>query len=187
MFVKSVLMTGLCCMFALVPSSVPGADTSYATSLCGVVCVVDPEKSARADQSVRYKDGSIYFSCQAALERYRKNPAQFEAFANHQLVATKQYKQLTCPLSGEDLDEDSVQITVAGVDVVVLCEDCGKELATETRDYQIKMVFDAVAFEYGKFYANRANQVDVVSKPGRPFWRSLRPWTISRFRLNRNR
>ncbi len=186
MFVKSVLMAGLCFMFALVPSSVRGADASHATSLCGVVCVVDPDKFARPDQSVRYKDGSIYFSCQAALERYRENPPQFEAFANHQLVATKQYKQLTCPLSGEDLDEDSVQISVAGVEVVVLCEDCGKELATETREYQIKMVFDAVAFEYGKFYASPTNQANGVSKTARPFWRSLRPWKTFRFGVHRD-
>ena len=187
MFVKSLFMTGFCCTLGLVPFSVVRADIGYATSLCGVVCVVDPEKYARADQSVRYKDGSIYFSCQAALDRYRENPSQFEAFANHQLVATNQYRQLTCPLSGEDLDEDSVEITVAGGDVIVLCEDCGKELATETRDYQIKMVFDAVAFEYGRFYANPTNQANVVAKTDRSLWRSRRPSKIFRFRVNRDR
>ncbi|MEM7558344.1 MAG: PQQ-binding-like beta-propeller repeat protein [Planctomycetota bacterium] len=116
-----------------------------------VSCVVEPGKEIQKDISVDYKEGKLYFSSETALKTYQADPSKYEAFANHQLVVTKQYVQQTCPLSGEEPDEFSATVSIAGAKIEVLCPECAKDILKEPRAEQIEMVFDAEGFELGGF------------------------------------
>ncbi|MEL6108736.1 MAG: hypothetical protein AAFU85_22240 [Planctomycetota bacterium] len=126
-----------------------------------VTCFVQPKLIVSADQRVPYKRGHLYFSSREALERYRATPKAFEAWANHQLLRTKQYVQGVCPLSGETPDEDSGVIRVKGVELKLLCPDCAKEISKEPVKDQIDQLFDAEAFELGRYHPR------IVTRSGR--------------------
>lgn len=116
-----------------------------------VNCIVDQQRKAVADHAIKYKDAWVFFSSTQAARKFRDKPQAFEAFANFQLVQTKQYVQHACPLSGEQPDEDSAIINVGGVDIEVLCADCAKDIGKEPLADQIELLFDAEGFEFGQF------------------------------------
>jgi hypothetical protein len=62
-----------------------------------------------------------------------------------QLVATKQAKQVACPISGKDVSADQVS-KVAGVEVHFCCENC-KGKVDKAGDDGIDLVFADKAFD----------------------------------------
>ncbi len=114
--------------------------------LTDVKCVVAP-KNATAGKSADYKDGKVYFCCGGCAGKFAANTKKFAPKANHQLVATKQYKQKACPISGGKLDP-STAIKVAGTDVCFCCTKCkGKVEGEKDEAKQLKMVFGNKAFK----------------------------------------
>src|SRR5262249_39873153 len=57
-----------------------------------------------------YKGAKLYFCCSGCPKEFQKSPAKFAANANHQLVATLQAKQTSCPLCGGDLKNPMVSM-----------------------------------------------------------------------------
>ncbi len=115
----------------------------------GVKCIVAP-KAAIATKSAKHKDGNVYFCCGNCAGKFAEDPSKFAAKANMQLVATGQYAQKTCPLSGGPLDAETA-IKVADAKVSFCCNNCkGKVEKAEAKD-QVEMVFSDKAFEKAGF------------------------------------
>ena len=114
----------------------------------GVKCVV-ADKDATAGKSADYKDGKVYFCCGGCAGKFAKDEAKYAVKANHQLVATKQYKQTACPFSGRDLDPD-VFVKLAGTKVGFCCDGCkGKVESAKDDAAKLKLVFADKTFAKG--------------------------------------
>lgn len=114
----------------------------------GVKCVV-ADKAATEGKSADYRDGKVYFCCGGCAGKFAKNSKKYATKANHQLVATKQFKQKACPFSGGDLNPETA-VKVAGVNVCFCCNNCkGKVESAEDEASKVKMVFANKAFEKG--------------------------------------
>jgi len=110
-----------------------------------VKCVV-AGRPVNPDKSAEYKDGKVYFCCGGCAGKFAKDKEKFSAKANHQLVASKQYEQKACPLSGQNLNPET-EIEVAGTDVAFCCNKCkGAVQGKEDKVAKMKMVFSDKAF-----------------------------------------
>ena len=139
---RSLIALVVCAMIA------GGLYAAETIELKDIKCVVAAKNPAKADNSVDYKEGKVFFCCQNCPKAFAKDTAKFAAQANKQLVATKQYKEVKCPLSGQDLNPDTA-IDVAGVKVCFCCEKCQAKVAKAKGDEQINLVFSDDAFEKG--------------------------------------
>ncbi len=117
-------------------------------NLEGVKCVLNPKGPAKAENAVEYKGAKVFFCCQNCPKKFSEDPAKFATKANHQLVATKQAKQLKCPLSGQPTKEDKT-VEVNGVNVAFCCANCQGKVAKAEGDEQLELVFSDKAFEKG--------------------------------------
>lgn len=111
----------------------------------GVKCVVAP-KAATEGKSADYKDGKVYFCCGGCAGKFASDTKKFSTKANHQLVATKQYEQKGCPMSGREVNPETTS-TVAGTKVAFCCEGCkGSVDKAEGDEAKMKLVFADKAF-----------------------------------------
>ncbi len=112
----------------------------------GIKCVVAATKDAKAANAVDYKGGKVFFCCMNCPKAFAADTAKFAAKANHQLVATKQAKQVACPFTGEAVDA-ATKIKVEGAEVAFCCDMC-KGKAEASKD-QINLIFADKAFDKG--------------------------------------
>lgn len=111
-----------------------------------VKCVIAP-KAANATKSADYKDGKVYFCCGGCLGKFNADAKKFATKANHQLVATKQYEQKKCPISGGPIKAETA-LTVAGTKVAFCCPSCkGKVESAKDDAAKMKIVFSEKAFK----------------------------------------
>lgn len=129
-------------LVSLVGVSVNAADIDVSKAKCPVA----KTKSAVAGQSVDYNGGKVFLCCGNCKKAFSKDPAKFAARANAQLVATKQAKQLCCPLTGGKLNGATVT-TVAGAKVCFCCNNCKGKVAGLEGDPQVGIVFGKAAFK----------------------------------------
>lgn len=113
----------------------------------GVTCPVSG-KPVVAEHSVDHNGGKVYFCCPNCPKAFAANPEKFAAKANHQLVATGQAEQKSCPLTGRPLN-DAQKVTVGGVEVTFCCPNCKGKTASAPADKQIEMVFADAPFKKG--------------------------------------
>ncbi len=111
-------------------------------------CPVAKGKGVNPAQSVEYQGGKVFFCCGNCKAAFEKDPAKFAAKANHQLVATKQATQKSCPLTGGKMN-DSRTVTVNKVDVSLCCGNCQKKVTDQTAEEQINTLFSAASFKKG--------------------------------------
>ncbi len=104
--------------------------------------------SAKAERSVDYKGGKVYFCCGNCPKKFdaEKNAVA----ANHQLIATKQAKQDKCPVSGQPCKAEH-KITVNGATVAFCCPNCKGKAEKATGDDQMTMLFSNAAFDKAGF------------------------------------
>ncbi|GAB6187595.1 hypothetical protein [Thermopirellula anaerolimosa] len=108
--------------------------------------------------SVEYKGGKIAFCCADCISEFKEHTAKYAAKANAQLVASHQYVQKACPLTGRPVAEGK-KADVAGVSVGVCCGGCqGKITGAENDDARLSLVFSDAAFEKG--FAKRAKPAE---------------------------
>jgi hypothetical protein len=119
-------------------------------ALEGVKCVMQPTKAANESKSLDWKKGKIYFCCDNCPKAFSADKEKHAAKANAQLVATKQYEQHACPITGAKLNE-STAIEVRGAKVAFCCNNCKGKAEKAKGDEQVDMVFGEKAFEKGKF------------------------------------
>jgi YHS domain-containing protein len=112
--------------------------------LDGIKCVMNPKGAAKADKTVDYKGGKVYFCCENCPKAFdaEKNAVA----ANHQLVATKQARQEKCPLSGQPIDTEH-SLTISGATVSFCCPNCKGDVAKSEGEDQLKKVFSNAAFD----------------------------------------
>lgn len=110
----------------------------------GVKCVMAAKNPAKADNSVDYKGGKIYFCCGNCPKKFdaEKNAVA----ANKQLIQTKQAKQVKCPISGQAINPEHTT-KVGGVEVAFCCPNCKGKVAKAEGDDQATLVFSNKAFE----------------------------------------
>ncbi len=113
-----------------------------------VKCIMNPKAAAKADKSVSYKGGKVFFCCDNCPKKFdaKKNSTA----ANHQLVLTSQAKQAKCPLSGGDLNAEQ-KLKVGGAEVTFCCDKCKGKVAAAKEADQAEMVFSDAAFEKAGF------------------------------------
>jgi hypothetical protein len=69
--------------------------------------------------------------------------------ANHQLAATKQYEQKTCPFSGGKLNPE-IAVELAGTKIAFCCNNCKSKVeAAEDDEAKLELVFSDKAFTKG--------------------------------------
>ncbi|EMI22098.1 YHS domain-containing protein [Rhodopirellula maiorica SM1] len=122
----------------------------------GVKCVV-ASKPADAEKSADYKDGKVYFCCNGCAGKFAKNKEKFANSANRQLVATKQYEQKACPISGRELNPET-GTEVSGVKVTFCCNGCKGKVEKAEGDAKVKLVFSEKAF--AKAFAKAAEETE---------------------------
>lgn len=123
-------------------------------SLEGVKCLMAGKNDAKAEKSAEWKKGKVYFCCDGCKAKFEsmndKQKAKVAAKANAQLVATKQYVQKGCPISGGPLNKDTA-IKVAGAKVSFCCTNCKGKAEGLEGEKQLELVFGTKAFKTAKF------------------------------------
>lgn len=113
--------------------------------LTDVKCVVAP-KAATMSKSADYKEAKVYFCCGNCQAKFNAKPEDFATPANHQLVATHQFEQKACPISGKPVDE-SQSTKVSDVTVKFCCGNCKGAVEKAESKQQLDMVFGEKPFE----------------------------------------
>jgi YHS domain-containing protein len=105
-------------------------------------------KAISKDHAVAYKDGQVYFCCENCPKAFKADTAKYATKANVQLVATGQYKQVKCPLSGEAVNPKA-HLKVAGLTVEFCCNDCKGKVKEAKKGEKVDLVFSDDAFKKG--------------------------------------
>lgn len=116
-------------------------------SLEGIKCFLSG-KPVVAESATAYKEGKVYFCCTNCPKAFEKSTAKFAPKANAQLVATDQYVEVKCPITGRPLNP-ATKIEVAGVDVAFCCNGCKGKASKAEGDAQIALIFSEKPFEKG--------------------------------------
>lgn len=117
--------------------------------LTNVKCFMMPAKNVAAKQAVDYAGGKVYFCCKRCAGKFSKDPEKYATQANQQLVATGQFVQTACPISGGDMD-DSETAKVGGMTVKFCCDKCsGKVASAASKEDKAKLVFSKKSFAKG--------------------------------------
>lgn len=120
------------------------AEDKDVIKLEGIKCVMKPDAPASASASADYKGGKIFFCCSGCCGKFdaEKNAVA----ANRQLVATKQYKQTSCPFSGAVCNAEQ-KTSVDGVEVCFCCAACKTKVEKAESPAKADLVFSNKAFE----------------------------------------
>jgi YHS domain-containing protein len=118
-------------------------------SLEGIKCPLS-DGPVKEDKSAAHLDGKVYFCCEKCSAKFEADKDKYAAKANQQLVATKQYEQKACPMTGGALNKET-KIKVGEAEVAFCCTKCKGAAEGKKGDEQIELVFGKKAFEKGKF------------------------------------
>ncbi|MEQ9407630.1 MAG: hypothetical protein RIK87_07870 [Fuerstiella sp.] len=114
-----------------------------------VKCPVAGKEIKIADaKTASYKDAEVYLCCNGCKGKLEKDPAKYSTKANHQLILTKQAKQVKCPLAGKPVNP-AQHVKVAGIQVGFCCGNCKGKVAKAEGDDQLALVFSDAAFKKG--------------------------------------
>ncbi|GAB5404927.1 MAG: hypothetical protein Aurels2KO_31580 [Aureliella sp.] len=123
-------------------------------ALKDVKCLIAGKKDASAEKASKWKDGEVYFCCGGCLSKFEKMDkdarAKLAPKANHQLVATKQYKQGGCPFSGGTLNKE-MTLKVAGTEVGFCCAGCLAKAKKMSDEDKMTKLFGEEAFKKAKY------------------------------------
>ena len=95
-----------------------------------------------------YKGGEVALCCANCKAAFEKDATKFAVKANHQLVASKQAKQVKCPFTGGKLNP-AATVSVAGTDVAFCCNNCKGKASKAEGDELLTLLFSDKAFEKG--------------------------------------
>ncbi len=141
--IANTLTGSLAVLMLLCTTMVAGDDVN----LKDVKCLLNPKAAAKADKAVDYKGGKVYFCCGGCAGKFSADKEKFSTKANHQLVATGQFKQEKCPMSGGKVNAEQTA-KVGGVKVSFCCGNCkGKVEKAESLDEKAALVFSEKAFK----------------------------------------
>ena len=137
-------------MAAVVALSAFATSFADSPSLEGVKCLLNPKAAAKAEKAAEWKDGKVYFCCDNCKGKFEKmskeDKEKMAAQSNAQLVATKQYEQKKCPISGQNLNADTA-VEVAGVKVAFCCNNCKGKIEKMKDEEKLAEVFGEKPFK----------------------------------------
>lgn len=120
-----------------------------AIKLEGIKCPVSGGAAKDVEGShVAWKKGQVYFCCANCPKAFDKDKAKYTNKANQQLLATKQVKEVKCPLTGNKLNPDT-EIDVQGTKVSFCCNNCKGKVSAAKDAEQLELVFNDKNFEKG--------------------------------------
>jgi hypothetical protein len=111
-------------------------------------------KLAKEQIVAEHKGAKVQFCCAICVKEFKKSPEKFAAVTNHQLVATRQAKQVKCPVTGAATDP-TLSFDVAGVSVRFATSDARKKVADATLRDRMQLVFSDTAFARGFVVASK--------------------------------
>lgn len=129
------------------------------------LCSYFPPLEGRPELAVEYKGAVVQVCCDACKEMFKKTPEPYAAFAHHQLAATRQARQVRCPLTGKAFDV-TIFTEVAGVRVFFASEEGQKKVAALSEVERFCLVFGESAFAQGFVVATKQNAIAVIEKAG---------------------
>ena len=99
--------------------------------------------------SAMYKGAKVYVCCGKCKKAIEADPSKHLTKINHQLVQTKQAKNVKCPIAGKKLNPKT-KIELAGTTVAFCCDGCKSKVEGEADlDKKIELVFNEKAFKKG--------------------------------------
>ena len=125
-----------------------------------IVCPISGNPISE-DASAKHLDGRVFFCCERCLAAFEKTPAKYAPKANFQLVATEQYRQKGCPMSGKPTKvgtEIAAAVGEAEVEVGFCCKNCRGAAAGKEGDERLQMLFGKKAFAKAFEVAKRETQ-----------------------------
>jgi len=108
-------------------------------SLAAARCPVTGD-SVSKEFSIDYRHGKLYFCSAECIDKFRADWASYQAKANAQLVATGQFRQIRCPVTGDPFAL-GIKLKVCGVDVRFSSPDCLKKVKRASADERVELVF----------------------------------------------
>jgi hypothetical protein len=118
----------------------------------GIKCAMNPKAAAKAEKSVDYKGGKVFFCCDNCPKGFAKKIEAKDkltaAKGNAQLVATGQAKQAKCVFTGGPL---KTKLTVSGATVQFCCGNCLAKAKKLKGDDQLLALVGDAAFKKGGF------------------------------------
>ena len=130
-------------------------------SLEGIKCIMNPKAAAKADKSVEYKGGKVFFCCANCPKAFAKKVEEGDkvvaAKGNAQLVATKQAKQTKCPFSGAPC-KPGTEVEVAGAKVYFCCNNCQAKAKDMSGDEQLTALLGDEAFKKAGFKVGKKEE-----------------------------
>ncbi len=122
-------------------------------TLEGVKCLF-ADKDVNPEKSAEWKKGKVYFCCGNCQGKFGKMTKEEKdkvaAKANAQLVASKQYVQAACPMSGGELNAET-KIKVGAAEIAFCCNNCKGKAEKMEGDEQLEALFGEKAFDTAKF------------------------------------
>ena len=122
-----------------------------------ITCVVSGDKlnisELKDHDHSTYRDGKVYFCCGGCKMDFDESPKKFSSKANYQLVATGQYVQTGCPITGDTPGhthhgkEDVRKVTVEGMNVDLCCPGCLKKYNKSSDKFSL--LFSDKAYKKG--------------------------------------
>lgn len=129
--------------------------------LTDVKCIMNPKASAKAEKSVEYKGGEVFFCCDKCPKAFAKKVEGKDklvmAKANQQLVATKQAEQAKCPFTGGPL---KTELTVNGAKIQFCCNNCKGKAEKLEGDEQLTKLFGEEAWAKAEFKVPAAEKTE---------------------------
>jgi hypothetical protein len=103
---------------------------------------------ADMELSVDYSGAKVYLCCEGCPEAFQADLKKYAPLANHQLMVTRQFKQVKCPLSGGKLNPEA-KVQVGDVEVQFCCMSCQGKVSKAEGEEQIALVFGETPFKKG--------------------------------------
>jgi len=112
-------------------------------------CVV-LDKVVNVDKSSDWKESKVYFCCGNCLKKFEGDKKKFAANANHQLIASKQVEQKSCPFTGAPMKSD-FSVEFKGATVAFCCTNCKGKAEKMSDDDKLANLFGEDAYAKAKF------------------------------------
>ena len=103
-------------------------------------------KACKETAVAEHNDGKVHFCCPNCVKAFKKDSKKWATKANLHLVATKQFKQEKCPLTGGKAKKGT-EAKIAGVEVKFCCNNCQKKANSKKGDEQLELVFNDKSFK----------------------------------------
>jgi YHS domain-containing protein len=99
---------------------------------------------AKADKSVDFDGGKVYFCCGNCPKAFEADTAKFAAKAHQQMVATGELVQKGCPFNGKAVNPSTI-ISIGDAEVGFCCNNCKGKAEAASGDEQVALVFGDVS------------------------------------------